>query len=159
MAKYVSQGIATDAFGIVFRSKLEAQWAYEFTKNSQQWEYADSPWHDFVLDSECHLEIKPLGFGFVEDAIKRAWPFRGEWHEQAMMFVSGRPGKCMFVFCRVAGCGRCCCLNLFSKGLEFIESGEKTYFWNPECGVYGHYCEHGKFHDYGTHNGCVPGKT
>lgn len=72
---YTHQAAATKKFGIVFRSKLEAAWAYAFSElKDVNWDYVDSPWHDFVIHApwgEARIEVKPIGEQFFLQAIER----------------------------------------------------------------------------------------
>ena len=75
MNHYEYQAKATKRFGITFRSKLEAQWAYALSALTEvKWDYVDSDWHDFVIRApwgDAHLEIKPEGPQFWSDAVLR----------------------------------------------------------------------------------------
>lgn len=72
MATYTHQGAATVAFGIEFRSKLEAEWAYWLTEQNIKWDYVDSPWHDFRIgDGYMPFEVKPQSIEFLRDALDR----------------------------------------------------------------------------------------
>ena len=139
MNAYKYQAKATRAFGIEFRSKLEAQWAYRFTEDRIEWEYADCEWYDFAIDG-CHIEIKPKGIDFALIAIKRAYPFRKKWIENKMIILCGPPDD--FFTCMISEmtCGDCLRLS-FCKPNET----EKSFAWNPKSEVYGHWCEHGQF--------------
>jgi len=144
-AQYVSQGIATKAFGVTFRSKLEAQWAYYLTENKLPWDYADSEWHDFLLEGCCHLEVKPRGLDFLLDALERAWPHKDAWHDKTMLFVLGEPESSVWCVVQVLDCSDCASLSLSGKD----NAGNHlsiVFAWNSREGVYGHWCEHGVFH-------------
>ena len=154
---YKSQGHATLAFGVTFRSKLEAMWAYEFTSKKTEWVYTDSPWNDFILEGCIHVEIKPRGVDFFEQALERAWPNRKEWFtdpgfsdQPGMLFLLGEPDVSIWILTIIADCGQCAGLKII-KGIGAKEG--QTYMWNPQNGVYGHFCKHGHWHDYGK-GGC-----
>lgn len=71
---YHHQAKATAEFGIEFRSKLEASWAYAINGLGVPWEYVDGEWFDFSLElpwSIIHLEVKPIGATFFLEAVKR----------------------------------------------------------------------------------------
>jgi hypothetical protein len=99
MSGYVSQGIATERFGITFRSKLEAVWAESFHENRFEWTYIDRRWCDFEIrrqEAFIHVEVKPIGASFLWDAVQRAWPYRNEWYvaddgKRKMMVFCGEP--------------------------------------------------------------------
>ena len=137
-AKYISQGIATRAFGVTFRSKLEATWAYHFTEKKHTWEYADSPWHDFTIKG-CHIEIKPLGLDFLIDAVARAWPYRSEWVDRTMAIFLGEPDCESSCIVQIMECNNCAMLSIK------IRNDYSRYAWHPDTGVYGGWCEHGTF--------------
>lgn len=67
---YTHQAKATKQFGIEFRSKLEAQWAYYFNDQGVDWDYADSPWFDFTIEG-TRVEVKPDALNMFFDAIAR----------------------------------------------------------------------------------------
>lgn len=73
---YTHQAKATRAFGIEFRSKLEAQWAYELERlYPGEWSYADQSAIDFTVSTPegcIPIEVKPKGDSFMEQAILRA---------------------------------------------------------------------------------------
>jgi hypothetical protein len=141
---YKSQGIATEKFGIVFRSKLEAKWAYEFNNSKTAWEYADFPWYDFLLEEGWHVEIKPIGIDFLESALKRAFPHRNEWFGNKFVVFMGEPQICISCICCLLECDKCVRVSLHSS-----ENGKSVDLqWNQEVGFYGHYCEHGRFHEW-----------
>jgi hypothetical protein len=71
MDGYTHQAKATKKFGITFRSKLEAQWAYFFDSCGDDWNYVDSPWHDFVV-SGLLVEVKPNSKSLFDIALHRA---------------------------------------------------------------------------------------
>jgi hypothetical protein len=99
MSGYVSQGIATERFGVTFRSKLEAVWAESLHENGFKWNYLDRSWCDFEVEIEgaaIHVEVKPIGASFLWQAVLRAWPNRNEWNvgqngKRAMMVFCGEP--------------------------------------------------------------------
>jgi hypothetical protein len=68
--KYLYQAQATRAFGVEFRSKLEAQYAYWFQEMELEWSYSDSPWHDFIVNG-IYVEIKPFCQGALDSAAAR----------------------------------------------------------------------------------------
>jgi len=82
--KYTHQAQATRAFGVEFRSKLEAQYAYWFQEMGLEWSYSDSPWHDFIVNG-IHVEIKPFCHGALDSAADRM-P-----HEEKMLILLGSP--------------------------------------------------------------------
>lgn len=91
MSGYTHQAKATREFGIEFRSKLEASWAYALNamRPAIPWDYVDSPWHDFVLHmpgADWRLEIKPVGNEFVLPAIERMPA------DETVFVVQGEPG-------------------------------------------------------------------
>lgn len=66
---YFSQGVATEKFGIVFRSKLEAEWAYYFNNYNHDWIYEDKSFCDFSIgNGKVKIEIKPISYRFLETA-------------------------------------------------------------------------------------------
>lgn len=79
MGLYTHQAKATKLFGVEFRSKLEATWAYALADMRMhdkplEWDYVDSPWHDFVLHcpwGKAYIEIKPAGKQFLCQALLR----------------------------------------------------------------------------------------
>ena len=158
MAKYTHQAKATKAFGVEFRSKLEAQWAYEFTNIGgpfSNWSYADSSWHDFKLDDNKHVEIKPLGYGFMLDALSRAWGYKGQWLDDTMVFLLGNPNEAFVVIATVLECGNCARLYVSEYKKDDSRQRENTNFsfaWNESEGIYGIWCEHGSFKEF--KNGC-----
>lgn len=98
MSDYLYQAQATRDFGIEFRSKLEAQWAYAFDHiKGALWDYTDGAWHDFSLDLEdailpvnplirqVLIEIKPVGEKFLGAAVKRI-PVG-----QSLIIIQGEP--------------------------------------------------------------------
>ena len=70
MSGYKFQAKATTEFGVEFRSKLEAQWAYHFQSRELEWQYADHPWYDFTVNG-IKIEIKPLAENMLLNAAKR----------------------------------------------------------------------------------------
>lgn len=76
---YKHQAQATEKFGITFRSKLEATWAFAFSEMKMHdkpilWDYVDNEWYDFVIHApwgDAMIEIKPCGPEFVKQAIER----------------------------------------------------------------------------------------
>jgi hypothetical protein len=96
MSEYKYQAKATREFGIEFRSKLEATWAYALAKLKHRdetplrWDYVDSPWHDFVLHlswGDAKVEIKPVGDPFMYEAILRMPD------DEVLFIAQGQPGK------------------------------------------------------------------
>lgn len=75
MSEYKYQAKATKEFGVTFRSKLEATWAYAIKELKEvEWDYVDSDWHDFVIHApwgDARVEVKPVGSGFWKEAVKR----------------------------------------------------------------------------------------
>jgi len=67
---YKFQAKATTEFGIEFRSKLEAQWAYYFQSRGLDWQYADHAWYDFTVN-EIKIEVKPYAEGMLHRAAER----------------------------------------------------------------------------------------
>lgn len=96
MSAYVFQAEATREFGIEFRSKLEAQWAYEFARQGWNWEYTDASWHDFSVN-EVFIEIKPDHPALINQAIARV-PGGSCW-----MLIAGDPQE--FVIYDASGLG------------------------------------------------------
>lgn len=82
--KYTHQAQATRAFGVEFRSKLEAQYAYWFQEMGLEWSYSDSPWHDFNVNG-INVEIKPFCQGALDSAANRM-PL-----EKNMLILLGSP--------------------------------------------------------------------
>jgi len=149
--KYEYQAKATRQFGIEFRSKLEAQWAYEMTKKKIEWEYADSPWHDFKCGKK-HVEIKPKHPDFMIKAAERAFPFRREWHEKGMLFLCGSPEDHFICTAIVLDCDKCLGLEIIPSKKDAIKIGVNhiRVAWNNEAGIYGEWCDHGGFKQYGS---------
>lgn len=81
---YKFQAKATTEFGIEFRSKLEAQWAYYFQSRGLDWQYADHAWYDFVVNG-IKIEVKPYAEGMLHRAAERV-PFR-----EIVVVVFGSP--------------------------------------------------------------------
>ena len=85
---YFCQGNATEKFGIEFRSKLEAEWAYEIDRQFKEWDYVDSPWHDFLAE-KIPIEIKPVGRKFFDLALSRVSEYADDW--QPFLLCQGSP--------------------------------------------------------------------
>lgn len=94
---YKFQAKATTEFGIEFRSKLEAQWAYYFQSRGLDWQYADHAWYDFIVNG-INIEVKPYAEGMLFRAAERVpeneilvivfgYPPKKNWSER---FSSGR---------------------------------------------------------------------
>jgi len=82
LSEYQYQAKATRRFGITFRSKLEAEWAYQFTEWGLDWTYADHAWYDFTIDGYL-IEIKPLDRRFFYQALTRV----ADNSDQRFLFV------------------------------------------------------------------------
>lgn len=136
--KYSYQAKATRAFGVTFRSKLEAMWAYEYARGKQEWEYVDASWFDFRVGG-VPVEIKPQIAEFVEDAISRAWPHRSEWTPVGeklgcFLIVLGEPDVARTFLVERLKCDACAAFS------DVTETQKAIYFWDSSCGVYGHQC-------------------
>ena len=107
MATYKYQGKATEEFGIHFRSKLEASWAYALNDRQPrlQWEYMDGAWRDFTIVRPwglMNLEIKPIGPEFAIEAALRV-------PEGEVLFIAR--GEPVFSEDRSQLCNRTTCVH------------------------------------------------
>lgn len=128
MATYQYQAKATEEFGVEFRSKLEAQWAYALTDKGIPWEYADSSWFDFTVRDNFQVEVKPLGAKFLEQAIRRAFKHAKRWYFARMAVFCGKPDDSRIFLLKPMSCGNCVAVQI----------GDSDFFiyWNKKSGFY-----------------------
>jgi len=82
---YRNQGAATSKFGVNFRSRLEAEWAYWLDLQKCDWTYSDHECFDFVIEG-TKVEIKPLSIHLISEAIRRSVKVK-----ETILVVAGNP--------------------------------------------------------------------